>query len=209
MAANENLKQVKVLYPEENKESEQNLIKSMTHKNKILCLKHNPSNEEEFFIGTEEGVHLYNIFNLLGENDDKNKNVEQEREFIDKNEDKAKHVCITFIEEEKNYMIEGDSIGIMRVWSIKDGELRKKIKRGILKYQISSLDSWSGRFIIGGTKDGKLVIFDIFDGIAFGEFGEHKGYVYSVKVSEHWKYEKIITSCGFDGQLKIWASIDN
>ena len=209
LAANENLKQVKVLYPEENKESEQNLIKSMTHKNKILCLKHNPANEEEFFIGTEEGVHLYNIFNLVGENDDKNKNVEQEREFIDKNEDKAKHVCITFIEEEKNYMIEGDSIGIMRVWSIKDGELRKKIKRGILKYQISSLDSWSGRFIIGGTKDGKLVIFDIFDGIAFGEFGEHKGYVYSVKVSEHWKYEKIITSCGFDGQLKIWASLDN
>ena len=34
LAANENLKQVKVLYPEENKESEQNLIKSMTHKNK-------------------------------------------------------------------------------------------------------------------------------------------------------------------------------
>ena len=61
--------------------------------------------EEEFFIGTEEGVHLYNIFNLVGENDDKNKNVEQEREFIDKNEDKAKHVCITFIEEEKNYML--------------------------------------------------------------------------------------------------------
>ena len=209
LAGNENLKQIKVLYPEESKENEKSMIKYMIYKNKILCLKHNPSNEEEFFIGTEEGVHLFNIFNLIGEGDDKNKNIEPEREFIDKNEDKAKHVCITFLEEEKNYMIEGDSIGIMRIWSIKDGELKKKITRGILKYQISSLDSWSGRFIIGGTRDGKLVIFDIFDGIAFGEFGEHKGYVYCVKVSENWKYEKIITSCGFDGELKVWASLDN
>ena len=209
LAGNENLKRVKVLYPEEDSQNEKSMIKELKCKNKVLCLKHNPTNEEEFFIGTEEGVHLYNIFNLIGEGEDDNKKVEPERDFIDKNEDKAKHVCITFIEEEKNYMIEGDSIGIMRIWSIKDGELRKKITRGILKYQISSLDSWSGRFIIGGTKDGKLVIFDIFDGIAFGEFGEHKGYVYCVKVSENWKYEKIITSCGFDGELKIWASLEN
>ena len=208
LAGNENLKQIKVLYPEENKENEKSLIKYMIHKNKILFVKHNPSNEEEFFIGTEEGVHLYNIFNLIGEGDDNNKNIEPEKEFIDKNEDKAKHVCITFIEEDKNYFIEGDSIGIVRIWSIKEGELKKKIKRGILKYQISSLDSWSGRFIIGGTRDGKLVIFDIFDGISFAEFGEHKGYIYCVKVSENWKYEKIITSCGFDGELKIWASLD-
>jgi hypothetical protein len=54
-----------------------------------------------------------------------------------------------------------------------------------------------------------LVIFDIFDEIALAEFGEHKGYVYCVKVAENWKYEKIITSCGFDGELKIWASIEN
>ena len=208
LAANANLKQIKVLYPEESDESEKSLIKYLVHKNKILCLKHNPTNEEEFFFGTEDGVHLYNIFNLIGEGDDQNKSVEPEKEFIDKNEDKANHVCITFIEEDKNYFLEGDSIGIVRIWSIKDAELKKKIKRGILKYQISSLDSWSGRFIIGGTKDGKLVIFDIFDGIAFAEFGEHKEYVYCVKVSENWKYEKIITSSGFDGELKIWASID-
>ena len=209
LAGNENLKQIKVLFPDEDKEKEQSLIKTMIYKNKILCLIHNPGNEEEFFIGSEEGIHLYNIFNLLGEGDDKNKNIEPEKDFIDKNEDKSKHVCITFIQEDKNYVIEGDSIGIVRIWSIKDGELKKKIKRGILKDQISSLDSWSGRFIIGGTRDGKLVIFDIFDEIALAEFGEHKGYVYCVKVAENWKYEKIITSCGFDGELKIWASIEN
>ena len=208
LAGNENLKQVKVLYPEESKENEKSLIKKLIHKSKILCLKYNIINEEEFFIGTEEGVHLYNIFNLIGDGEDDNKNVEPEKEYIDKNEDKAKHVCLTFIEEDKNYFIEGDSIGIVRIWSIKDAELKKKIKRGILKYQISSLDSWSGRFIIGGTKDGKLVIFDIFDEVAFAQFGEHNGYVYCVKVSENWKYEKIITSCGFDGELKIWASLD-
>ena len=208
LAGNENLKQVKVLYPEEDKENEKSLIKNMIHKNKILFVKHNPANEEEFFIGTDEGVHLYNIFNLIGEGDDNNKNIEPEKDFIDKNEDKSKHVCITFIEEDRNYFIEGDSIGIVRIWSIKDGELKKKIKRGILKYQINSMDAWSGRFIIGGTRDGKLVIFDIFDGISFAEFGEHKGYVYCVKVSENWKYEKIITSCGFDGELKVWASLD-
>ena len=208
-AGNENLKQVKVLYPEESKENEKSLIKKLIHKNKILCLKHNIINEEEFFIGTEDGIYLYNIFNLIGDGEDNNKNIEPEKEYIDKSEDKAKHVCITFIEEDKNYFLEGDSIGIVRIWSTKDANLKRKIKRGILKYQISSLDSWSGRFIIGGTKDGKLVIFDIFDEIAFGEFGEHDGYVYCVKVSENWKYEKIITSCGFDGKLKIWASIDN
>ena len=208
LAANKKLKQIKVLYPEESKENEKNLMKYMTHKNEVLCLKHNPVNEEEFFVGTEEGVHMYNIFNLIGEGDDKNKNIEQERDFIDKSEDKAKHVCITFIEEELNYMIEGDSIGIMRVWSIKDGELKKKIKRGILKNEISTLDSWSGRFIIGGTKDGKLIIYDIFDGRALDEFGQHNGEVYCVKVSEYWKYNKIITSCGYDGVIKIWGISD-
>ena len=209
LAANRDLKQIKILYPEEDEENEKSLIKNMIHKNKIFCLKHNPGNEEEFFVGTEDGVYLYNIFNLIGEGDDKNKNIDPEKIFIDKNEDKSNHVCITFIEEDKNYFIEGDSIGIVRIWSIKEGELKKKIKRGILKYQITSLDSWSGRFIVGGTRDGKLVIFDIFDAIAFAEFGEHNGYVYCVKASENWKYEKIITSCGFDGELKIWASIEN
>ena len=111
--------------------------------------------------------------------------------------------------DDNDFFIEGDSIGIVRVWSIKEGELRKKIKRGILKYQINSLDAWSGRTVIGGTKDGKIVIYDIFDGIAVGEVGEHNGYVYCIKNAENWKYEKIVTSCGFDGALKVWASLDN
>ena len=208
LAGNENLKEIKVLYPEEG-EKEKNLMKKMTCKNKILFLKHNPGNEEEFFMGNEDGIFLYNIFNLIGEGDDINKNIEVEKEYIDKEDEKSKHICITFIEEDKNFFIEGDSLGIVRVWSIKEGELRKKIKRGILKFQISSLDAWSGRTIIGGTKDGKLIIYDIFDGIAVGEIGEHKGYVYCVKIAENWKYEKIVTSCGFDGELKIWATLDS
>ena len=208
LAGNENLKQIKVLYPEEG-ENEKNLQKKMTCKSKIYCLKHNPQNEEEFFIGNDEGIYLYNIFNLIGEGDDANKNIDIEKEYIDKNDEKAKHLCISFIEEDKNYFIEGDSIGIVRVWSIKEGELKKKIKRGILKYSINSLDAWSNRTIIGGTKDGKIVIYDIFDGIAVGEVGEHDGYVYCVKNAENWKYEKIVTSCGFDGKLKIWASIND
>ena len=77
-----------------------------------------------------------------------------------------------------------------------------------MKYQINSLAPWSGRTIIGGTKDGKIIIYDIFDGIAVGEVGEHNGYVYCVKTEESWKYEKIVTSCGFDGELKIWATLD-
>jgi len=208
LAGNENLKQIKVLYPEEG-DNEKNLMKKMTCKSKIYCLKHNPANEEEFFIGNDEGIMLYNIFNLIGEGDDVNKAIDTEKEYIDKNDEKAKHICITFIEEDNDFFIEGDSIGIVRVWSIKEGELRKKIKRGILKYQINSLDAWSGRTVIGGTKDGKIVIYDIFDGIAVGEVGEHNGYVYCIKNAENWKYEKIVTSCGFDGALKVWASLDN
>ena len=184
-------------------------MKKMTCKSKIYCLKHNPANEEEFLIGNDEGIMLYNIFNLIGEGDDVNKAIDTEKEYIDKNDEKAKHICITFIEEDNDFFIEGDSIGIVRVWSIKEGELRKKIKRGILKYQINSLDAWSGRTVIGGTKDGKIVIYDIFDGIAVGEVGEHNGYVYCIKNAENWKYEKIVTSCGFDGALKVWASLDN
>ena len=208
LAGNENLKQIKVLYPEEG-EKEKNLMKKMTCKNKILFLKHNPSNEEEFFMGNDEGIFLYNIFNLIGEGDDVNKNIDVEKEYIDTNDEKSKHLCITFIEEDKNFFIEGDSLGIVRVWSIKEGELRKKIKRGILKFQINSLDAWSGRTVIGGTKDGKIIIYDIFDGVAVGEVGEHNGYVYCVKTAENWKYEKIVTSCGFDGELKVWATLDS
>ena len=208
LAGNENLKQIKVLYPEEG-ENEKNLKKKMTCKNKMYCLKHNIHNEEEFFIGTDEGIFLYNIFNLIGEGDDVNKNIDIEKEYVDKNDEQAKHLCISFIEDDKNYFVEGDSIGIVRVWSIKEGELKKKIKRGILKYSINSLDAWSGRTIIGGTKDGKIVIYDIYDGVAVGELGEHDGYVYCIKNAENWKYEKIVTSCGFDGKLKIWASLDS
>ena len=208
LAGNENLKQIKVLYPEEG-ENEKNLQKKMTCKNKIYCLKHNPSNEEEFFIGNDEGIFLYNIFNLIGEGDDVNKNIDIEKEYIDKNDEQAKHLCIAFVEDNKDIFVEGDAVGVVRVWSIKEGELMKKIKRGILKYSINSLDAWSGRTIIGGTKDGKIVIYDIFDGVCVGEIGEHDGYVYCVKNAENWKYEKIVTSCGFDGQLKVWASLDN
>ena len=76
----------------------------MTCKSKIYCLKHNPQNEEEFFIGNDEGIYLYNIFNLIGEGDDANKNIDIEKEYIDKNDEKAKHLCISFIEEDKNYL---------------------------------------------------------------------------------------------------------
>ena len=207
LAGNQNLKKIKVLYPEEG-ENEKNLMKKMICKDKIFFLKHNPANEEEFFMGNEEGIFLYNIFNLIGEGDDENKNIDIEKEFVDKNNEKSKHICIAFIPEDKNIFIEGDSIGLVRVWDIKEGQLLKKITRGILKYQINSLNAWSGRIIVGGSKEGKLVIYDIADGIAVGEIGEHKGDVYCIKIAENWKYEKIITSCGYDGLLKIWASTE-
>ena len=208
LAGNSNFKKIKVLYPEEG-ENEKNLMKKMNCNNKISFLKHNPANEEEFFMGNDEGIFLYNIFNLIGEGDDENKKIDIEKEYIDKSEEKSKHICITFIQEDKNFFIEGDSLGVVRVWTIKEGELRIKIKRGILKYQIYSLDAWSGRTVIGGTKDGKIIIYDILEGIAVGEIGEHKGCVNCIKIAENWKYEKIVTSCGYDGQLKIWASIDS
>ena len=205
IAGNENSKQIKILYPEND---DINSIKFLTMNSKIFCIKHNFSNLEEFFVGNEEGIYLFSIFNLPGINEGKDSNIKPDKMFIDKDEDKSKHLCMTIIEEDKNLLVEGDSIGIIRVWSIKDKQMMKKIKRGILKYQINSVASWNGRFIISGSRDGKINIYDVSDGIYIGEVGEHQGYIYCIKVADHWKYEKMIVSSGFDGALKIWASKD-
>ena len=109
-----------MLYPEEG-DKEKSLMKKMTCKNKILFSKHNPGNEEEFFMGNDEGIFLYNIFNLIGEGDDENKKIDIEKEYIDKIEEKYKHICITFIKKDKNFFIEDDSLGVVRVWTIKEG----------------------------------------------------------------------------------------
>ena len=205
IAGNENSKQIKILYPEKD---DINSIKFLTMSTKIFCVKHNLSNLEEFFVGNEEGIYLYSIFNIPGINEGKDSNVNPDKTFIDNNEDKAKHLCMAIIEEDKNLLVEGDSLGNIRVWSIKDKQMMKKFRRGILKFQINSIASWNGRFVIAGSRDGKISIFDISDGIYIGDIGQHQSYVYCVKCAEHWKYEKMIASCGLDGDLKIWASKD-
>ena len=78
--------------------------------------------------------------------------------------------------------------------------------RGILKYQLTSLSPWDTRFVVGGTRDGKLSLFDIIDGVYIDEIGNHEGYVYCVRVADHWKFDKIVVSCGFDGKIKVWAN---
>ena len=128
------------------------------------------------------------------------------KSFID-TETKSKHNSISFIETDPDCLVEGDSVGKVRVWSISKGGMVKTIERGILKYQINSLSPWNEKVVIGGTRDGKVLLFNIEDGEAVDSIGFHSGYVYCVKVAEHWKYGRIIVSCGFDGCIKVWGTM--
>ena len=197
ISGNLNLQEVKLWYIDEGQSSNNKTIKLT---GKVHCVHHNTFDKEStylIYIGTTEGVFQYNI-NEIGE--------QPLKSFID-TETKSKHNSISFIETDPDCLVEGDSVGKVRVWSISKGGMVKTIERGILKYQINSLSPWNEKVVIGGTRDGKVLLFNIEDGEAVDSIGFHSGYVYCVKVAEHWKYGRIIVSCGFDGCVKVWGTM--
>ena len=188
----------KVWYIGDGQEANNTTIKT---KGKVCCIHHNTFVKEEnpfFYVGTTEGVYQYNI---------KEKQEEPSKVFVEEGSNKAKHTRICFLETDEDTFIEGDSFGKVRVWSISKVGIIKIIERGILKYQINSLSPWNENVVIGGTRDGKVLLFNIEEGVAVDSVGFHNGYVYCVKVADHWKYEKIIVSCGFDGIIKEWGTM--
>ena len=166
----------------------------------IFCIKHNPKNLDEIYIGTDEGILLFLISKITESENKPEKNLQ------DKNYDKSNHICITFLDNNEYNLIEGDSIGKIRIWGLNNNELIKIFERGILTFQINTLENWDDRFVIGGSRDGKIILFDVIDCVQVNEIGSHNGYVYCVKITDHFQFGKIIVSCGFDGDLKIWGS---
>ena len=199
ISGNKNLSEVKIWFCDV--EDKNKLIK--LNNNKIFCIKHNPKNLDEIYIGTDEGILLF-LISKITENENK-----PEKNLQDKNYDKSNHICISFLDNNEYNLIEGDSIGKIRIWSLNTNELIKIFERGILTFQINTLENWDDRFVIGGSRDGKIILFDVIDGVQVNEIGSHNGYVYCVKIATHWKYGKIIVSSGFDGVLKLWGSTDN
>ena len=200
ISGNKNLSEIKVWFCDNEDNNNNKIIKL---NNNIFCIKHNPNNLDEIYIGTDEGILLFLISKISENQNNPEKNLQ------DKNYDKSNHICISFLDNNEYNLIEGDSIGKIRIWSLNTNELIKIFERGILTFQINTLDNWDDRFVIGGSRDGKIVLFDIIDGVQVNEIGSHNGYVYCVKIATHWKYGKIIVSSGFDGVLKLWGSTDN
>ncbi len=199
ISGNHNLSEIKIWFCDS--EDNNKIIK--INNNKIFCIKHNPKNLDEIYIGTDEGILLFLISKITESENKPEKNLQ------DKNYDKSNHICITFLDNNEYNLIEGDSIGKIRIWGLNNNELIKIFERGILTFQINTLENWDDRFVIGGSRDGKIILFDVIDGVQVNEIGSHNGYVYCVKIATHWKYGKIIVSSGFDGVLKLWGSTEN
>ena len=133
------------------------------------------------------------------------------KRFVDSNavapkKGELKHTAIAFLEGNDKWMVEADSMGVIRVWDVESEQMEKVIKREMNEFQINSLSTWDNVYIIAGARDGKVVLYDVEQGECVDSVGEHKGYVYCVKVIKHWKYNKAILSCGYDGQVKLWGS---
>jgi WD40 repeat protein len=196
ISGNRNLEEVKIWFCEKSEKNKEIKVNSQ-----VFCIKHNPKNADEIFIGTNEGILQYNI-SKISDNDNK-----PEKSFIDNEiEKKSNHLCICFLDNNEYNLIEGDEIGKIRIWALNTGNLINKFERGILKYSINTLEKWDDRFIFGGSRDGKIILFDVIDCVQVNEIGSHNGYVYCVKITDHFQFGKIIVSCGFDGDLKIWGS---
>ena len=196
ISGNRNLEEVKIWFCEKSEKNKEIKVNSQ-----VFCIKHNPKNVDEIFIGTNEGILQYNI-SKISDNDNK-----PEKSFIDNEiEKKSNHLCICFLDNNEYNLIEGDEIGKIRIWALNTGNLINKFERGILKYSINTLEKWDDRFIFGGSRDGKIILFDVIDCVQVNEIGSHNGYVYCVKITDHFQFGKIIVSCGFDGDLKIWGS---
>ncbi|MCQ2816438.1 MAG: hypothetical protein MJ252_04140 [archaeon] len=184
--------------------SEQKGAKSFMNGVGSICfIKHNPYDPDSniIYVGSEKGIFTNDYMDLKFGEEKKSK------DYNDPKGSNAKHLCMTFLENNEDIFCEGDSLGKVRIWEIKTAKLIQVIERGNLKSQINSLSEWSKDYIIAGTRDGKIVLYDMNEKKFVDNIGQHDGYVYCVTVFDHWKYQRSILSCGFDGVIKLWAPI--
>ena len=179
------------------KSNNNNNIKTLAIDGKLFCINHNEKISDKFFVGTNKGIIIYKL-----------KTLEIEKIICEK-DDVSNHLCICFLKNINNILIEGNNLGKIKIWDLESNELIKNIERGILKNQVNSIDYWSDEYVIAGYRDGKIILIDVNNGKAIDEIGSHESYVYTVKTAEHWKYGKIIVSSGFDKKLKLFGNVSD
>ena len=196
-----NLQEIKLWYVDLNEDNGKEKMHIKVN-GKVCCVK---CKNNTIYVGSTQGVFMYLMEGI-------DKEGKANKQFVDENavapkKGELKHTAITFMDGNDKWMVEADSMGVVRVWDIESGKMEKVIKREMNEFQINSLSTWDNVYIIAGARDGKVVLYDVEQGECVDSVGEHKGYVYCVKVIKHWKYNKSILSCGYDGQVKFWGSI--
>lgn len=195
-----NLQEIKLWYVDLNEDDGKEKMHIKVN-GKVCCVK---CKNNTIYVGSTQGVFMYLMEGI-------DKEGKANKQFVDENavvpkKGELKHTAITFMDGNDKWMVEADSMGVVRVWDIESGKMEKVIKREMNEFQINSLSTWDNVYIIAGARDGKVVLYDVEQGECVDSVGEHKGYVYCVKVIKHWKYNKAILSCGYDGQVKLWGS---
>ena len=195
-----NLQEIKLWYVDLNEDDGKEKMHIKVN-GKVCCVK---CKNNTIYVGSTQGVFMYLMEGI-------DKEGKANKQFVDENavvpkKGELKHTAITFMDSNDKWMVEADSMGVVRVWDIESGKMEKVIKREMNEFQINSLSTWDNVYIIAGARDGKVVLYDVEQGECVDSVGEHKGYVYCVKVIKHWKYNKAILSCGYDGQVKLWGS---
>jgi WD40 repeat protein len=195
-----NLQEIKLWYVDLNEDEGKEKIHIKVD-GKVCCVKYN---NNAIYVGSTQGVFMYLMEGI-------DKEGKANKSFVDANavapkKGELKHTAITFMDNNDKWMVEADSMGVVRVWDVEGEKMEKVIKREMNEFQINSLSTWDNVYIIAGARDGKVVLYDVEQGECVDSVGEHKGYVYCVKVIKHWKYNKAILSCGYDGQVKLWGS---
>ena len=196
-----NLQEIKLWYVDLNEDDGKEKMHIKVN-GKVCCVKCYKNNA--IYVGSTQGVFMYLMDGI-------DKEGKANKQFVDENaiapkKGELKHTAITFMDNNDKWMVEADSMGVVRVWDIESAKMEKVIKREMNEFQINSLSTWDNVYIIAGARDGKVVLYDVEQGECVDSVGEHKGYVYCVKVIKHWKYNKAILSCGYDGQVKLWGS---
>ena len=189
-----NLQEIKMWFVDLNEDSGKEKIHIKVD-GKVCCVKHKGNNDvNAVYVGSTQGVFMY----LMDSIDQEGK---ANKRFVDSNavapkKGELKHTAIAFLEGNDKWMVEADSMGVIRVWDVESEQMEKVIKREMNEFQINSLSTWDNVYIIAGARDGKVVLYDVEQGECVDSVGEHKGYVYCVKVIKHWKYNKVILSWG-------------
>lgn len=104
-------------------------------------------------------------------------------------------------------LIEGDNLGIIRIWDFHTAELVKSITRSSSNFTISSINLYhNSPFLFAASSDGTVLFYDLKLGKNVKGYVGHKGSVYCVKTFDHYLYGPCFFSYGYDGKIKLFIN---